>query len=447
MPDQDQKLSQLTGATQPLAGTELVYAVQGGAERRTTAAAIAALAAATNLSYDPATMLLSSSTGADVTLPLAATTDAGLQSAADKAKLDSITVDQARIVRWYVRNETGVTIAKGIPVYASGTNGVTPTISPADASTEETAARTIGITQEAIAHQAYGWVVEVGPLDGITTSTLTENAIIWLSETTGQMTTTRPTQPAHGVALGYCVKQGAGTSGIIYVKVDNGLELAELHDVLLTGATPGVSVLGLDVDGLWKPKTISSGSGSGFAGYQTGRWITPVPGNFSLGTGLTANAIQALPFEVKRQIRVGGMGGRVATIAAGSNVQFAVYDSTSAGIINNPIRSTASLGGGTAQFISDTAIASFLLLPGNLYWWAVASDAGPVMQAVVNTNTNFTCLAGADSASASSSATASITAYSFAGTFGTWPNLSAASPTAVTNNRNAYPFLLISAFV
>ena len=413
----DQKLSLITAATLPLAGTELVYTVQGGLERRTIASAIAD------------------------TLPDATTSTAGKLSATDKTKLDSITVDQATIVRRWVRNETGSTIAKGIPVFISVSNGVTPTVIPADASTEETAARTIGLTQAAINHQAYGWVIEVGRLEGINTSTLTEGQIIWLSETTGQMTTTRPTQPAHGVILGYCVKQGAGTSGIVDVKVDNGLELAELHDVLLTGATPGVSVLGLDVDGLWKPKTI------GFSGYQAGKWITPVPGNFAAGSGLTANAIQALPFEVKRQIRVGGMGGRVATVAAGSNVQFAVYDSTSAGIINNPIRNTASLGGGTAQFISDTAITSFLLLPDTLYWWAVASDAGPVMQAVMNTNPNFTCLAGADSASASSSATATITAYSFAGTFGTWPNLSAASPTAVTNNRNAYPFLLISAFV
>jgi hypothetical protein len=219
-----------------LTGTERVPMDQGGTTVDATTAAIAA------------------------TLPDATTTTAGKLSAADKAKLDSITVDQARIIRWYVRNETGVTIAKGIPVYAINTNGVTPTISPADASTEETAARTIGITQESIAHQDYGWVVEVGPLDGISTSTLTQNAIIWLSETTGQMTTTRPTQPAHGVVLGYCVKQAAGTAGIIYVKVDNGLELAELHDVLLTGAAPGVSLLGLDVDGLWKPRTVDAAS-------------------------------------------------------------------------------------------------------------------------------------------------------------------------------------------
>ena len=44
----------------------------------------------TNLSYTASTRLLESSTGVDVTLPLSTTTEAGLQSAADKSKLDGI---------------------------------------------------------------------------------------------------------------------------------------------------------------------------------------------------------------------------------------------------------------------------------------------------------------------------------------------------------------------
>jgi hypothetical protein len=43
----------------------------------------------TNLSYDPATRLLSSSTGTDVTLPEATTTSAGLLSSSDKVKVDN----------------------------------------------------------------------------------------------------------------------------------------------------------------------------------------------------------------------------------------------------------------------------------------------------------------------------------------------------------------------
>lgn len=247
----DTKLSALTSAT-PAAG-DLVYLVQNGNSRRATAQGIANLAPAANLSYDATTRVLSSSTGEDATLPLATTTLAGLLSAADKVKLDGGQA-QAQTVTITVRNNSGSTIGKGVPVYVTGSSGTTITIAPADASAEATAAETLGLTAASIANNADGTVIAVGLLDGVNTAALTEGQIIWLGETTGGLTTTRPTQPAHGVVVGYCVKQGSGTSGIIYVKVDNGLELTELHDVLVTGATAG-QFLQLAADGLWKART------------------------------------------------------------------------------------------------------------------------------------------------------------------------------------------------
>lgn len=85
----DQKLSQLTAAA-ALTGAELVYVVQSGNQRRTTTGEISATAPGTNLSFTAATRTLASSTGADVVLPVATTTDAGLESAADKTKLDGV---------------------------------------------------------------------------------------------------------------------------------------------------------------------------------------------------------------------------------------------------------------------------------------------------------------------------------------------------------------------
>lgn len=250
---------------------------------------------AVDLTYDATTRLLSNSGGTDATLPLATTTDAGLESAADKAKLDSITVDSATVVRKYVRNNSGVNIPKGAAVYQTGSSGTTLTVALADASTEATAAQTLGLAQEAIANNANGFIVAVGVLDGIDTNTLVEGQITWLSETAGQLTTTRPTQPAHGVVCGYCVKQGPGTSGILYVKVDNGLELYELHDVLITGAVAG-QVLRRDSDGLWKNYTLPTftssdpglapASGGGTSNFlrADGTWSAPVGGV----TGVTA---------------------------------------------------------------------------------------------------------------------------------------------------------------
>jgi hypothetical protein len=236
--------------------------------------------AGTDLSYDAATRTIASSTGADAVLPVATTALAGLESAADKTKLDSITVDSATLVRKYVRNNSGAGIPKGAAVYQTGSSGTTITVALADASAEATAAQTLGLAQESIAHNANGYVVAVGLLDGISTAALTEGQIVWLSETAGEGTSTRPTQPAHGVVLGYCVKQGPGTSGILYVKVDNGLELEELHDVLIVGATAG-QVLRRASDGLWKNAQLAASDLSGLGGAAT------------LNVGTTAGTVAA----------------------------------------------------------------------------------------------------------------------------------------------------------
>ena len=64
-----------------------------------------------------------------------------------------------------------------------------------------------------------------------------------------------PTQPSHGVFLGYVVKANS-SSGEIFVKVQNGYELEELHDVLITSASVN-NALVYDSDGLWKNKDLS----------------------------------------------------------------------------------------------------------------------------------------------------------------------------------------------
>ena len=207
--------------------------------------------AGTDLSWDAATRTVASSTGTDAVLTEATTALPGLMSAADKAL-----VNRAETVPVAVRNNSGAAIPKGSAVYVVNTSGTTITVALADASTEATAAQTLGLAQDAISNNTNGTVIAVGELTGLDTSALTEGAIIWLSETTGALTTTRPTQPAHGVSLGYCVKSGPGASGIVYVKVDNGQELEELHDVLITSATTDQALMKA-ADGLWKNKTIT----------------------------------------------------------------------------------------------------------------------------------------------------------------------------------------------
>jgi hypothetical protein len=220
-----------------------------------------------------------------ISIGAATTSAAGSLSATDKVKLDSITVDTATVVRKLVRNNSGASISKGSAVYQTGSSGTTLTVALADASAEATAAQTLGLAQETIANNATGYVVAVGLLDGINTSTLTEGQIVWLSETTGQLTTTRPTQPAHGVVCGYCVKQGPGASGILYVKVDNGLELNELHDVLVSNPATG-QVLRRASDGLWKNQALAATDITGILPVANGGTGTETPGLVQ-GTNVT----------------------------------------------------------------------------------------------------------------------------------------------------------------
>lgn len=163
-----------------------------------------------------------------------------------------------------VRNNTASIITKGSVVYVTGSHGSTHiTISLADASTEATAATTVGIAAEDIGINTEGFIITQGYLKGINTNSLSgsEGAMLWLSETAGEITTTRPTQPSHGVHVGWLIKKAGGGAGSIYVHISNGQELYEIHDVLITSPANN-DVLTYEIaTGLWKNKPVVGGGG------------------------------------------------------------------------------------------------------------------------------------------------------------------------------------------
>lgn len=136
-----------------------------------------------------------------------------------------------------VRKASAGTITKGQAVYVVGSTGTHMTVELADASTEATAATTIGVAAESITSTADGYMIVGGLLTALSTlptASFANGAALWLSETAGAITTTRPTQPAHGVFMGWVVNASNGSAGTAYIKVINGQELNELHDVLIT---------------------------------------------------------------------------------------------------------------------------------------------------------------------------------------------------------------------
>jgi hypothetical protein len=154
-----------------------------------------------------------------------------------------------------VNNRTGATLAKGDVVYLSGSQGNRITVAKALATSDPTSANTFGIVAESIADNQSGYVITEGLLTNINTSSLTADSAVYLSGTTaGALTSIKPQAPIHGVYIGVCVKSNAG-SGEVFVKIRNGQELDELHDVVITSPVDKASLYYKSSEGLWRDTT------------------------------------------------------------------------------------------------------------------------------------------------------------------------------------------------
>jgi len=154
-----------------------------------------------------------------------------------------------------VNNRTGAALAKGDVVYLSGSQGNRITVAKALATSDPTSANTFGIVAESIADNASGYVITEGLITGLNTSALTQDSAVYLSGTTaGALTSIKPQAPIHGVYIGVCVKSNNG-SGELFVKIRNGLELDELHDVQITSPVNNASLYYKSSEGLWRDTT------------------------------------------------------------------------------------------------------------------------------------------------------------------------------------------------
>lgn len=167
----------------------------------------------------------------------------------------NLKIGQASVHRVY--NDSGAPIAKGKVVYIFGSQGQRMTIRLADNSSDTFSARTFGFAAESIANGASGFVISEGVLTNVSTSGFADGTMLWLG-TNGNYVGTRPTQPAHNVFLGVIVKGNSGGAGSIFVKVQNGQELDELHDVLITSPSAGQALVRNTGNTLWINKTLTA---------------------------------------------------------------------------------------------------------------------------------------------------------------------------------------------
>jgi len=177
----------------------------------------------------------------------------------DQAAITGATAaTNAQTVRTYVKNTTGSTIDAGKAVYVSGATGDNALISLATASTEAGSSKTLGITAESIANDAFGYVVESGYLTGINTTGVSAGSSVWLGTTPGSLVFgTPPAEPNHSVYLGVVIREQQN-NGSILVKVQNGYELNELHDVFTTGVSTALPLVYNSTSSGWVAQALTS---------------------------------------------------------------------------------------------------------------------------------------------------------------------------------------------
>ena len=196
----------------------------------------------------------------------------------------------------YVTNAEATTITKGTAVYASGGTGDRMTVMKALATGDSTSAQTVGMVFADIAAGQKGIILIQGELVDLNlfpTSGGPENwsdgEPVYLSSTVaGGVTRVKQYAPNHLVYLGICVKASNGSAGRMYVRIQNGFELDELHNV--QAQTPA------DKDTLWYDNSVTPKQ------WKTAS-VPSLSGTFSLGVTVDGSG-GVITAGVKGYVRV-----------------------------------------------------------------------------------------------------------------------------------------------
>ena len=144
----------------------------------------------------------------------------------------TIQLGQETVAR--ILNNTGSTLLNGKVVRVTGASGQRLTAALADNTSDITSATILGIMTQDVLNNQQGFATLAGLVRDLNTSSFAEGDVLYLGSS-GAVTNVKPVTPLHLVTVGYCVRSHA-TQGSIFSHPQNGYELDELHDVLITSA-------------------------------------------------------------------------------------------------------------------------------------------------------------------------------------------------------------------
>jgi hypothetical protein len=204
-----------------------------------------------------------------------------------------------------VRNNTGATLTKGTVVYINGAVGQVPTVAKALANADATSAQTLGIMSADLANNTNGNVTVIGRVTNLNTSAYADGDQLYLSSTVaGTLTATKPFAPAR-IVYAAIVEYAHPTQGSLFIRVQNGFDLEELHNVSAQSPSNGQTIVYNSSSSLWEKNTVSlslgvngtlpvANGGTGQTSYTNGQLLignntgnTLTKATLTAGTGIS----------------------------------------------------------------------------------------------------------------------------------------------------------------
>jgi hypothetical protein len=248
-----------------------------------------------------------------------------------------IAADVGQTLYAYATNAESVTINKGQPVYMYAAQGNRVSVKLAYNTGDATSAKTLGVCAENIAAGQAGMVLCQGVQDGLDLSAYTAGDTLYLGATAGALTATKPYAPNHLVYIGVVERANAG-NGRLYVRVQNGYEMDELHNVSAQNPTNGQVLIYNESTSLWEKHTLTDG---------TGISITEGAGSITVtNSGVrTAQAGDGISVTGTNDITITNSGVRSIT---GTTNEIDVSASTGAVTLSLPATVSADITGNAA---------------------------------------------------------------------------------------------------
>jgi hypothetical protein len=173
-------------------------------------------------------------------------------------------------------------------------------------------------------------------------------------------------------------------------------------------------------------------------GYIASQWYNPYEtGTVAAGSAPAAGSVRCVPFVLKSRVTMSDLGVRVTTLAAGGNVQVAIYANNPATMrpTGTVLANTASLSTAATGVVSGAISGGNVTFEPGLYWACLNSDNSTAVFQFSGTGSGIcgNLIGAANLTTLTNSATAAMIGVSTPITYGTWSSMTGAIFTESTN--------------